>query len=86
MAEDLLLDAQGLMKAYYGRRVVNNVHINVRRGEWSGQDHEFLYDHRADQAGCRNDLLQGDRRFPAADVCQGAHGNGISCAGSVDFP
>ena len=36
MAEDLLLDAQGLMKAYYGRRVVNNVHINVRRGEVVG--------------------------------------------------
>ena len=34
--EELLLDARGLMKAYYGRRVVNNVNINVRRGEVVG--------------------------------------------------
>lgn len=34
--EELLLDARGLMKAYYGRRVVNNVNLNVRRGEVVG--------------------------------------------------
>ncbi len=33
---EVLLDAQGLMKAYRGRRVVNNVNINVRRGEVVG--------------------------------------------------
>ena len=33
---ELLLDAKGLMKAYRGRRVVNNVNINVRRGEVVG--------------------------------------------------
>ena len=34
--EELLLDARGLMKAYRGRRVVNNVNIHVRRGEVVG--------------------------------------------------
>ena len=33
---EVLLDARGLMKAYRGRRVVNNVNINVRRGEVVG--------------------------------------------------
>jgi len=34
--EELLLDARGLVKAYRGRRVVNNVNIHVRRGEVVG--------------------------------------------------
>ena len=36
MEGEILLDARGLMKAYRGRRVVNNVNINVRRGEVVG--------------------------------------------------
>ena len=37
MAEgEILLDARGLMKAYRGRRVVNDVNIYVRRGEVVG--------------------------------------------------
>ena len=34
--EELLLDARGLVKAYRGRKVVNNVNIHVRRGEVVG--------------------------------------------------
>mgnify|MGYP001109931981 CR=1 FL=1 len=34
--EELLLDAQGLMKSYHGRRVVSNVNIHVKRGEVVG--------------------------------------------------
>lgn len=34
--EELLLDAQGLMKSYRGRRVVSNVNIHVKRGEVVG--------------------------------------------------
>ena len=34
--EDLLLEAKGLMKAYHGRRVVNDVNLNVNRGEVVG--------------------------------------------------
>ena len=33
---EILLDARGLMKAYRGRRVVNDVNIHVRRGEVVG--------------------------------------------------
>ena len=33
---EVLLDARGLVKAYRGRRVVNNVNLNVRRGEVVG--------------------------------------------------
>ena len=33
---EILLDASGLMKAYRGRRVVNDVNIHVRRGEVVG--------------------------------------------------
>ena len=33
---EVLLDARGLMKAYHGRRVVNNVNLKVSRGEVVG--------------------------------------------------
>ncbi len=33
---ELLLDASGLVKAYHGRRVVNNAHMTVKRGEVVG--------------------------------------------------
>ena len=33
---EILLDARGLVKAYRGRRVVNDVNLNVRRGEVVG--------------------------------------------------
>ena len=34
--QDLLMEARGLVKAYGGRRVVDNVEMNVKRGEVVG--------------------------------------------------
>lgn len=34
--EELLMNATGLLKAYHGRKVVSDVHINVKRGEVVG--------------------------------------------------